>query len=59
MGHHTVTSAGLAVLLLCPSALASFPDVVTVQSEAKQIGWNKTKFRSVHRNDADESAIQT
>lgn len=53
MEHHTVTSAGPFVRLLCTKALASFPDVVALQREAKQIGWNKPEFRSVYRNDPD------
>jgi hypothetical protein len=41
------------VLLLRPIALAPFPNVVSVQSEAKQICWNEPELRCIQRNDAD------
>ncbi len=45
--------------LLRTNTLAPLPDVEGVQGEAKQIGGNEPKLRSVHRNNADQNAVET
>lgn len=39
--------------------LAPLPDVVSVQCEAKQIGWNKSRLGSVDSDNADQNAVET